>query len=277
MVLQRGSGRLYIPGADGLQNLLVAGLELPQALRVRQGGEPEPVAHIALLPQLPQHLISRGVDDGPVEEGVAVRELPQVPSVGAVVHLVQDGAQLLHQVRQLLLVQLGDGVPDALGLQADAHAVVVPDVLLRQRPDPGALEGHRLHQAHGLQVPDGLPHGALGHPQLLGPIGLDDPVPRIQLSGKNRLPDGVPDLLPKHLPVGDGICSRSRHVQSLHLPEDPPILGGSPHYLIFYYMESALESQFLRGNSHCAQTAAEGLLKSIDYKYLIIDNLSVKL
>ena len=50
MVLQHGGGRLDIPGADGLQNLLVAGLELPQTGRVRQGGEAEPVAHIALLP-----------------------------------------------------------------------------------------------------------------------------------------------------------------------------------------------------------------------------------
>ena len=184
---------------------------------------------------------------------------------------------MLHQLRHPLVVQLDDGVSDALRLQADPHAVVVPDILLRQRPDPGSLEGHRLHQPHGLQIPDGLPYRALGHSQLLGPIGFNDPVPRIQLPGKNRLPDGVANLLPEHLPVGDGIYALSRHIQSLHLLENPPKTADFLLLLRFYYMEPARKSQFFQRNSHSAQNPAEDLSNPIDYKYLIIDNSGVKL
>ena len=53
-----------------------------------------------------------------------------------------------------------------------------------------------------LQIPDGLPHRPLRHPHLLGPIGFNDAVSRFQLSGKNRVPNGRPDLFPKDLSMG---------------------------------------------------------------------------
>ena len=141
-------------------------------------------------------------------------KVPQVPLPGAVVHLFQDRLKLACQCAQSLIGQLPDCVSDAFGLQADADAVVIPDILFRQRPDPGALEGHRLHQALGLQIPDRLPNGALGNAQLLGPKGLDDLVPRVKLPGENSLPDGASDLLAEHLALG------RRGVDSLHI--EPP-------------------------------------------------------
>ena len=60
-----------------------------------------------------------------------------------------------------------------------------------------------VHQASQmiLQIPDGLPNRALGHSKLLRPIRLDNTIPGVQFSREDRLPDGVPDLLPENFPM----------------------------------------------------------------------------
>ena len=98
MILQRGCGFLHILGTDGLTDVLMAGLKLQQAFRVGQGRHGKPVSHIALLPQLQKHLISRGVDNGPVESCVTLGKSPQVSPLRTPVHLFQNILQgKIHQ------------------------------------------------------------------------------------------------------------------------------------------------------------------------------------
>jgi len=86
-----------------------------------------------------------------------------------------------------------------------------------------------------------------------------------------------PEKIASRMALRDGIYALSRHIQSLHLLENPPKTADFLLLLRFYYMEPARKSQFFQRNSHSAQNPSEDLSNPIDYKYLIIDNSGVKL